>query len=132
MSNEDCELDFALNKLEQSVHDAFTKKGFTVLRRGWPDFLIISSCGQTLGIEVKNYLDHLTPVQRQMHDALRNAGIPVYVAKRNKGGWCINELMKEIQTTETRLNYLKDHLKTIVVRGENPEIILDLPPDFKL
>lgn len=87
---------------EKKVFEWLTKRNWTVLKRGWPDFLCVrkkkkvpagcmfpdlSDCNphctnkyEIFCIEVKrNKMDLLRPQQQQMHCILRELGVPVYV-----------------------------------------------------
>ena len=57
-----------------------TKKGYTVLRGGWPDFLIHKG-GKICYVEVKGSGDKLRDGQRRMLKMLAKTGIPTYVWK---------------------------------------------------
>lgn len=48
------------------------------LKQGMPDILLFLN-GLCFGIELKSYKGVLTPVQRDMHKKLRDAGVPVAV-----------------------------------------------------
>lgn len=49
--------------------------GCIVYRGGWPDFLVVTPRGQTLGVEVKSAQDTLRDEQRKIHTVLKSAGI---------------------------------------------------------
>lgn len=54
------------------------RAGWTVLSRGWPDFLVITPAGNLRFVEVKA-LDKLLPDQKLMLGALEKAGLRVEV-----------------------------------------------------
>jgi len=94
-----------VNKNEQVAYDAMVKKGWTVLRNGWPDFLVlnhktirvprieqyggteyhlpdvekvvIEGCG--IEFKAKTTNDKLRPEQIAMHEGMKALGIPVHV-----------------------------------------------------
>ena len=94
-----------MNKHEQVAYDAMVKKGWTVLRNGWPDFLVLNQKTVTVpkiveeygntryqydvekvviegcGIEFKAKAtgDKLRPEQIAMHEGMKALGIPVHV-----------------------------------------------------
>ena len=83
-----------MNSNEQKVAEYLQKKrGFRVIRRGWPDFLCVrqeynkitkSYTGRFSGIvavEVKAGKDRLSEDQAIVHAVLKLAGIPTYVLK---------------------------------------------------
>lgn len=58
------------NKNEQCVYNTLVRLGWTGLRRGWPDFLMMNS-GRVLAVEVKAHdKDKPTAEQREMHSVL--------------------------------------------------------------
>src|SRR5438094_498260 len=85
-----------MNALETKISDALAKRGWPVIRRGWPDFLIYreGQAGQyrVAAVEVKSDSDHLSEQQEEMHRVLRAVGLPVHVLrpdfvnKRRMGG----------------------------------------------
>jgi hypothetical protein len=68
-----------LTPAENRVAEDYRRRGFKVLRRGWPDFLCISPDGDVVAVEVKSMSDALSPAQKEMHAALRDAGVEVVV-----------------------------------------------------
>lgn len=68
------------NPSEQFVADRLKEKGFTVVKDGWPDFLVVKD-GEFWLMEVKPDEGHrkLSPSQQRMADALRSVGILVNV-----------------------------------------------------
>ncbi len=59
------------------------KKGWAVLRRGWPDFLLMREKGanafEFIAVEVKGGGDCIRPDQAVMHAALQAMGIRVFI-----------------------------------------------------
>lgn len=69
-----------LTPAELTCFQLLSDAGWTVYRSGWPDFLCIDETNNlAMGIEVKNGKDLVSEVQDQMHRALSDIGIPVYV-----------------------------------------------------
>ena len=72
-----------MNETERTVAQELEAEGWTVLRRGWPDFLAVR--GKELKfIEVKpNPCDDdvslLSPYQKDMRAALRSIGVHVWI-----------------------------------------------------
>jgi len=68
-----------MNALETNISNALEKRGWTVLRRGWPDFLIYleGHAGQfrVAAVEVKSDSDNLSEQQEEMHRVLRAVGL---------------------------------------------------------
>lgn len=60
-------------------------KGVTVLRNGWPDFLVIPETGPAYCLEVKTRNEPVTAAQTRMHAALQKLGIVTLVVR---DGWC--------------------------------------------
>jgi hypothetical protein len=54
------------------------RRGWTVCRSGWPDFLVVKD-DKRFFVEVKSTKDGLTSSQRTMFDALEKLGIEVTV-----------------------------------------------------
>ena len=61
---------------ERSIYEALIKRGYRVLRNGWPDFLVTNPA-QTHGfaLELKKGYDPVRPDQEKMHRALAKFGI---------------------------------------------------------
>ena len=73
-----------LNESE-SVFEVIAKsKGYTILRRGWPDFALRRADGSLFCVEVKSYADSLSTEQIRMIEFLASAGIPCYVSKNGE------------------------------------------------
>lgn len=65
-----------MNNTETAVAEALRTEGWTVLRRGWPDFLCHRD-GMAAAIEVKSPRDRLSEDQVQIHRVLVRCGLPV-------------------------------------------------------
>jgi hypothetical protein len=73
-----------MNTIERRLYDALGERGFTVYRRGWPDFLVEHPKWHTgMALELKAGVDRLTPEQLAMHEALRRFGVPVSVVRES-------------------------------------------------
>jgi len=73
-----------MNDSEQRLFDALSKKGFEVLRRGWPDFLVMDkNWSRGYALELKMGKDRVSPEQARMHAALARFGLPTYVARED-------------------------------------------------
>ena len=70
-----------MNTNERHVYDMVTSHGWTILRSGWPDYLIVPNIDRPFGLELKVGKDRITESQRLMHGALHIAGVPVLVLK---------------------------------------------------
>ncbi|MBF6557036.1 MAG: VRR-NUC domain-containing protein [Acidimicrobiales bacterium] len=71
-----------MNAFEQSVHDALVRRGCTVLRNGWPDFLVFTPGGQQgYALELKRGSDRLSDAQIRMHAALADFGILTHTVR---------------------------------------------------
>lgn len=69
-----------MNDFERDFNDRMTQLGFTVLRNGWPDFLCMSRDGG-FAVELKRGQDRVSAHQKQMHEALKNLGVAIVVAR---------------------------------------------------
>ena len=72
-----------VRNFEQIVYDQLKDDGFDVLRSGYPDFMVRRNgrYSGVCGIEVKQGSDKVRPNQKEMHDMLKDAGIPIYVIR---------------------------------------------------
>ena len=129
-----------MNVNEQQAHDAMVKKGWTVLRNGWPDFLVLKTQKVHLGgtwekrvlsacaveFKAKSTGDKLRGNQEAMHEALRSLGIPVHIMT--------NGSTAAVKAVERRFFYprpldllkheavsLKEHLGILLKRIEDHE-----------
>ena len=108
-----------MNGSEKFVSEELAKKGFKVLRRGWPDFLVIDKDGKVHGVGVQSPPDGVSEDQIEMHYHLGKSGIPVSVVKLEQirsdkdtlwGRAClmepgITELMEEIRREKSDSDY---------------------------
>jgi len=76
-----------MNDFEKAVSKKYSSAGWTVLRSGWPDFLLIRQFkGNSVicGLEVKAHDDPVRPNQQEMLSALASH-IPVICAGEDRG-----------------------------------------------
>ena len=67
-----------MNKHEKEFKEELEAKGYKVLRNGWPDFLVQNPEGRvTYAVELKYGDDKLSAPQKEMHRALRKAGLHI-------------------------------------------------------
>ena len=71
-------------RFETKVIASAASKGWRVLTKGWPDFLLIKN-GRLMAVEAKAKGDKLRPHQKEVLLALESAGIPTYVRYEQKG-----------------------------------------------
>ncbi|MCU1316971.1 MAG: hypothetical protein JWN63_2293 [Candidatus Acidoferrum typicum] len=74
-----------MNEHEIGILDVLKRRGYEVLRTGWPDFLVSRTVkGHLLfaGIEVKSLRDFVSEEQIRMHRMLESFGLPVNVLKQ--------------------------------------------------
>jgi VRR-NUC domain len=67
---------------EQAAKNALEKRGWTVLKGGWPDFIctrVVNGKIEMCMVEVKAEDSELSDRQVQMHRILRDLGIPVHI-----------------------------------------------------
>jgi hypothetical protein len=73
------------NRRESYIRQLAEKKGYKVLRAGWPDFLLYrESDGKSVFLEVKAYPktnddQHLNKAQKEMHKVLKKLGLNVQI-----------------------------------------------------
>ena len=65
------------NEPERQFEQNFTAQGWTVTKRGWPDF-ICSKNGQIMVVEVKRSARQGVLRQRKVIDILKAHGVPCY------------------------------------------------------
>ena len=141
-----------MNGSEKQLHDALVAKGFIVLRRGWPDFLVVSpNKDRGFGLELKSKQDKLSEDQRLMHEALAHFGLPVLVARedfsealRKKGRVFmvpqkLSELKERLDMLEGEKNSLAQQIEqtklevdaaSVLFDGETPKTTYNNPLDF--
>jgi hypothetical protein len=70
---------------EEKVSEKFKAEGWTALRNGWPDYLLVRLDGdgklEVKGLEIKCAGDTLSGPQLAMQTALLSAGIKTVVGK---------------------------------------------------
>lgn len=105
-----------MNTNEQRLYDGLTAKGVTVLRRGWPDFLIVDEKRQMgCALELKVGKDRVSSEQTAMHSALALFGLPTFIVREdflsalNKRGRKL-ALPKTIEGLEREANVLRTDL----------------------
>jgi hypothetical protein len=70
-----------MNDGEHKIFDALTQRGFEVMRRGWPDFLVMTkNWNSGFALEYKSATDSVRPEQERMHSALARFGLKTYIA----------------------------------------------------
>jgi len=97
-----------LTNSEKDVRDALNRAGYTVLRNGWPDFLVCGPDG-IFAVEVKTGKDKLSREQEAIHKALEQAGVRTVTVRDGvaiEGKFNIGEIVSAAE----RLNGLRDHL----------------------
>ena len=75
-----------MRKTEEAVLQEFEADGWSPIRNGWPDYLLVrleDGRLEFMGLEVKCAGDRLSDVQRAMHAVLIAAGIKVVIKKTN-------------------------------------------------
>lgn len=80
------------NDAEASLQAKLTDEGALVIRRGWPDFMVIGPGDQIRVIEVKDGKDQVRPTQKLLMRILGRVGFAVSVARRRggDGAWNFN------------------------------------------
>lgn len=74
-----------MNEHEKRVYNVAKDAGWTVLRNGWPDYLLIDwQSKQAIFLEVKSPTDSLRIEQKKMHKALKALGLDVRVFKTSR------------------------------------------------
>ena len=66
--------------VEKRIHTFFTTAGCTVLKNGWPDFLVVKG-NRYLMMEAKNRHERVSTAQKEMHKTLRTLGFKVIVVR---------------------------------------------------
>ncbi|MFH1076551.1 MAG: helix-turn-helix domain-containing protein [Pseudomonadota bacterium] len=70
--------------IEKNIHKSFTDLGFTVLRAGWPDFMIKSPDGDIFFVEAKGSGDLIRKSQQTMLQALGDMGLNVFIVSESR------------------------------------------------
>jgi len=74
-----------MNDFESACKNILEKKGYIVLRNGWPDFLVLSSdYKRGYALELKRNGDKLSDAQNAMHTALARFGILTHVLRNEQ------------------------------------------------
>jgi len=74
------------NQPEETCARWLESHGFTVSKRGWPDFVAFDAHGHMAAIEVKRHSTYkLRPTQDRILRALAHAGIPVFSWSPDEG-----------------------------------------------
>ena len=71
-----------MNKSETEIKEELLKKGWRVLKNGAPDFFCIRYVGgkrEIVAVEVKTGNQQPSPIQNEVHELLKQAGIPVHI-----------------------------------------------------
>jgi hypothetical protein len=111
-----------MTETETTVFNFLANEGFLVLRRGWPDFLIIDTHNiQAMAVEVKSIeAPFLSTDQKLMHKWLREIGIPVISVQI--GGGNINSNFLDLiklfknrgnETTEEFMQKMENKIKLL-------------------
>lgn len=73
------------NLAEESFCNFIEKRGFTPIKRGWPDFFCKDKNGKVIAVEVKpNSYTHMTPYQYIVNSTLASFGIEVFLFDARK------------------------------------------------
>jgi hypothetical protein len=97
--------------------------GFSVLRNGWPDFLLLNAKRtQGFAVELKRDKDKVSSQQRKMHKALALFGIPTHVVGENwraqlpalKSNFLLNP--DELEALEREVEHLGDEIAMLHAR----------------
>jgi hypothetical protein len=75
-----------VNERESLVHAELTRLGCTILRNGWPDFLVKTKTSKIIAVEVKRVGEIPRPDQILIHDLLKEAGIETRVIEVEPDG----------------------------------------------
>lgn len=78
---------YSSNEAEHLEHLRLNAEGATVIRRGWPDFLVLKD-GKAFVQEVKAGTDEVRPTQLLVMRVLAGYGIGTQIARyRGQGAW---------------------------------------------
>jgi VRR-NUC domain len=123
-----------MNALETKMSDSLTKGGWTVLKQGWPDFLIYrEGVGRihVAGVEVKSASDKLSEQQELMHRVLRAVGLPVHTVRPDFLNKCrIGKTRATLTAAEkldvqSQVSKLKAELAELQERLQETESVLE-------
>lgn len=95
------------NKTEARVYNDLLGSGHTVLKKGWPDFLVLTSNDDLFVVEVKARGDEVRPQQRVVLEALARKGIDTYIWWDDLG--CL-EIVGESRHPSTHMSEWKSRL----------------------
>jgi VRR-NUC domain len=114
-----------MNDLELRIKAMLEKRGYEVLRNGWPDFLCVGTSPYgnrptLMGVEVKSPNDDLSPDQIRMHQVLGAARIPIFVVKGGAGVGPaeLPALRHTYLLTRTEINQLRQQYDGVVAQAE--------------
>lgn len=94
------------NKHEMAVKKQLEKKGYKVLHRGWPDFLVTSKDGShMIFVEAKHGQAGLSGDQKKMHKVFAKFNFPVYVCRRTVDYKTIERILVSRNTPHGRKVY---------------------------
>jgi len=110
------------NKHEMAVKKQLEKKGYKVLHRGWPDFLVTNKDdSRMVFVEAKHGQAGLSQDQKKMHKVLAKFNFPVYVCRRTVDYGTIEKILVSRNIPHGRKVY-EDLSET------HQQIILELLP----
>jgi hypothetical protein len=105
-----------MNANEKLIADKLARKGFTIIDKGWPDFLCVKkqyvngqkvyeyATSGVMCVEVKAGKDKLSDAQKSVHAILKNIGLPVYTIH--------TDMLVEKRTFNTRRFITHDELRS--------------------
>jgi len=71
-----------VTRYEQEVIEQLETHTWRVLKRGWPDFMVLTDNGtKAFALEVKNAYDTLSRDQVEMQAILSALGVPTYIVR---------------------------------------------------
>lgn len=106
------------SKGEKKLYLALKEKyDCEILRRGWPDFLVITANGKIFCIEEKGRLfGGLTIFQKKVHSFLKSLGVEVFISRKGE----LNQEITDYLNTRVGSN------KTIEMAGRNRQLENDI------
>lgn len=105
-----------MNASEKIIADKLTRKGYTIIDKGWPDFLCVkkkfdpirrvydATDLSVMCVEVKSGKDKLSEHQKSVHAILKNVGLPVYTIH--------TDMLVEKKTFNTKRFLTHDELRS--------------------